>query len=188
MEITLPGAEQFVNMCLKFAFMHFSKKQSAKSADYALTIRIVFIISVLIQILILLYIKNRISKLNCQKTFKYKPTASMLSISDTADTEIEITSKEYDNNEVTSMLRSLALQSVFYLAISWKFGMSQSMLMMTFGLVNNLIFSPLYRAYIYGLEIERPYEKNLLFPKRRVAEVTPVTASTTANKKKKKEE
>ena len=189
MEITLPAAEQFVSLLLNFGFMQFSKKPVMKDPQIVLYIRIFFVISALLQIAICLYIKRKIASTNCQKKFKYKPTSSIMGLSENEDNEVEISYAEYDSNEATSMLRSVAFQSVLYTVISWKYGNSPSMLILAFGIIKKLLFSPLYRAYIFGVEIERPYEKNLLFPKKAVESVTPVAAAaTTVEKKKKKEE
>lgn len=184
MEITLPAAEQFVSFLLYFGFTQFSKKPIMKDPQVILYCRIFFVVSVLLQIAICIYIKRKISSGNCQKKFKYKPSSSLMGLSENEDNEVEITFSEYDNNEVTSMLRSVAFQSVLYSIVSWKYGNSPSMLILAFGIIKKLLFSPLYRAYIFGREIERPYEKNLLFPKK-IDSVTPVS---TSEKKKKKEE
>lgn len=184
MEITLPGAEQIVNILLNFGFMQFSKKTFMKDPKTILGIRICFVVSALAQILICIYIKKRIATANCQKKFKHKPTASIMNVSETENNETEMTFAEYDNNEATSMLRSVAFQSVLYTVISWKSGNSQSLLIIALGIVKNCIFSPLYRAYIFGQEIERPFDKNLLFSTKSDS-VTPVAS---AEKKKKKEE
>lgn len=182
MEITLPGADQFVGLILNFALMQFSKKELTKTDMAVKFIRFAFVISVSLQLLICFYIKRRIAFFNHQKKFKYKPTSSMLSVSEAQDSEIEITFAEYDNNEATSMMRGLVFQSILYMFVAWKFGRNESLIGTSFNLLKNFVFSPLYRAYLFGCHIERPYEKNLLFSS--CTQETPVKVE----KKKKKEE
>jgi hypothetical protein len=146
------------------------------------TIRIAFACSSLAQVLIALYIKYRVSKKNLQKRFKYRPEESMLSISESdQQEEVEISFAEYDNNEATKHLRSTLLQVAFYTFLTFKFNAIQPLLIKTASLFKSLLFSPLYRAYLYNIEVERPFEKNLLFS----SAAAPAPASP---EKKKKEE
>lgn len=197
MELTLPAAEQFVGIIFTLLVVQMIKKPFMSDPKIITLVRVGFLVSAVIQILIAYYIKRKIAQSNSQKKFKYKPEASILNVSENPDQEIEITYSEYDNNEVTKMLRSVVFQTVLYSILALKFKNTQPMLLQTLNLVKNLFLSPLYRAYLYGLEIERPFEKNTLFPSRKAAtsaaNATASTSSATssptaADKKKKKEE
>ncbi|ELA41797.1 uncharacterized protein VICG_01149 [Vittaforma corneae ATCC 50505] len=186
MEITLPAAEQFLGIIFTLAVVQMIKKPFMSDPLVVKAIRIAFFVSAVIQLLIAYYIKRKIGKTNSQKKFKYKPEASLLNVSENPDQEIEITYSEYDSNEATKMLRSIAFQTVLYTALAFKFKNTQPMLLQTLNLLKNMFLSPLYRAYLYGMEVERPFERNLLFSFKK-QEPMPAPTST-ADRKKKKEE
>lgn len=183
MEITLASADQFLGIAFTLLAMQVSKKSFMTTSEAVKFIRIAFACSSLVQILIALYIKHRVSKINLQKKFKYRPEGSILSISENdQQEEVEISFAEYDSNEATKHLRSTILQVAFYTFLTFKFNAIQPLLIKTANLLKSLLFSPLYRAYLYNIDMERPFEKNPLLPRK----TTPVPASP--EKKKKKEE
>ncbi|KAM0681097.1 phosphate transporter (Pho88) [Glugoides intestinalis] len=183
MEITLTDAEQVIGVLLTVAIMQLMKKPFKENPRVILAIRIAFFVSTAIQVLLALYIKRRIAQVNNQKKFKHKQEASLLNNFEGSEHETEITYAEYDNAEVTKVIRSVGFMGILYAILALKFMNTQPMLLQTLGLFKSLALSPLYRAYLYGMDIERPFDKNLLFPKKKeTPTVTPV------ERKKKKEE
>jgi hypothetical protein len=188
MEITLPAAEQFLGLVFTLLVVQLIKKPFMCDPAVVKMIRIGFFVSAIIQLLIAYYIKTRISKTNNPKKFKYKPEASILNVSENPEQEVEITFAEYDNNEVTKMLRSIAFQTLLYAVLAIKFNNTQPMLLQTLNLLKSLLLSPLYRIYLYGMkDVRRPFSENLLFPTSKKEQAVPV-AEEAAEKKKKKEE
>lgn len=181
MEITLPAAEQAVGIATTLIAMQVLKKSFMANPKVVRVIRIIFFVSAAVQILIGLYIKRKISTTNTQKKFKYKPEGSILSTGEEPEQEVEITYVEYDNNEATKLLRSAVLTTIFYTVLGFKMNNNQIMISHAIGLLKNLFLSPLYRAYLYNMEVIRPFEKNLLFPAKAEKEEV-------VEKKKKKEE
>lgn len=182
MKITLASADQFLGIAFTLLAMQISKKSFMTAPETLRIIRIVFAFSSLVQILIALYIKHRVSKINLQKKFKYKPESSMLSISENdQQEEVEISFAEYDSSEATKHLRATILQVAFYTFLTFKFNAIQPLLIKTANLLKNFMFSPLYRAYLYNIDVERPFEKNLLFSNE-------TTSAPASPEKKKKEE
>lgn len=187
MEITLPAAEQFLGIVFTLAVIQMIKKPFMSDPLVVNSIRVAFFTSAVIQLLIAYYIKRKIGKTNSQKKFKYKPEASLLNVSESPDQEVEITYSEYDSNEATKMLRSIAFQTVLYTVLAFKFKNTQPMLLQTLNLLKNMALSPLYRAYLYGMEVERPFERNLLFSSRKEEPVASAPAAEDKKKKKKEE-
>lgn len=184
MEITLTDAEQVIGVLLTVAIMQLMKKSFKEDPRVILAIRIAFFVSTAIQVLIAIYIKRKIAQVNNQKKFKHKQEASLLNNFEGSEHETEITYAEYDNAEITKVLRSVGFMGILYAILALKFKNTQPMLLQALGLFKSLALSPLYRAYLYGMDIERPFDKNLLFPKRKESAPAP----TPVEKKKKKEE
>lgn len=182
MELTLASADQFLGIAFTLLAMSVSKKSFMTSPDAMRSIRIAFALSSIVQVLIALYIKYKVSKVNLQKKFKYKPENSILGISENEhQEEIEISFVEYDKNEATKHLRSTVLQVALYTFLTFKFNAIQPLLIKTANLLKSLMFSPLYRVYLYNVDMKRPFEANLLF-------ASSAPAASTPEKKKKKEE
>lgn len=185
MEITLSSADQVLGLVFTLGAMQVSKTPFMSKPDVINYIRIAFAVSSVLQILLALLIKYRISRKNLMKKFKYKPEASLLNMVEPTDQEeVEISYFEYDNGEATKHLRSIVFQAAFFTFLTYKFGAVQPLIIKAANLLKSLLFSPLYRAYLYNMDVERPFEKNLLFPTKKVEAVV----DTTQEKKKKKEE
>jgi len=187
MEITLTAADQFLGVVFTVGVIQMIKKPFMKDPAVINGVKVAFVITAVIQLAIAYYIKRKVSKANNQKKFKYKPEASLLSASEGQDQEVEITYSEYDSNEATKMLRSIAFNSILYTALSFKLKNTQPMILQMLNLLKSLFLSPLYRAHLYGMDVKRPFERNILISFNKAAAEEEV-APTQAEKKKKKEE
>lgn len=189
MEITLTAVDQLLGVVFTILVIQMIKKPFMKDPNVVKGIKIAFLISAVFQLAITYYIKRKVNKANNQKKFKYKPEASLLNMAEGQDQEVEITYAEYDSNEATKMLRSLAFNAILYTALSFKLKNTQPMILQMLNLVKSLILSPLYRAHLYCMDVKRPFDRNVLFSFGESSTPTAVPEPvTTAEKKKKKEE
>lgn len=187
MEISLSMADQILGNLLPMFISHVYKKTLFKDPKFVKYMLYSFAVSATLQLLIALYIKNCIAKKANNAKFKFKPQMSVLNLAEETTDEIEITCSEYDANEATKLLRGLFFSCAVGLFMFYKMNNEKALFIQTFGLLKNMFFSPLYRAYLFGLEIKRPFEKNLLFSTGTTEEQSE-PAPTKVEKKKKKEE
>lgn len=183
MPISLQAADQFLSFAISIGSMQISKHAFMSSPSTLLYLRVAFAISVFLQTLAALYIKNRIAKQNNRTTFRVKPEASLFSMADTPVEEIEISVHDYDMEEANKMLRGCLLQSCIITLVHWKWSVMQPILIQSTAFIRNLLFNSLYYAYLYGLHVERPFDKNILFTFKKPAP----TEETTASQKKKED-
>lgn len=183
MAVSLVSADQFLSFGLSLASMQLNKKAFVKDPRFLLGIRISFVVSILLQVLIALYMRRRIIKTNDQRKVKTKAPQSLFGAQEGTEEEVEISFFEYDLNEVNKILRSSILQGLIVGFIHYKWGVPHPLLMQSSALIRNLLFSCLYRAHLYGMDVLRPFELNMLFQK-----LQPAVEEIPAEKKKKKEE
>lgn len=152
------------------------------------TLWIVYGVSVFLQIAIALYIKHAITKKNDKTVFKYKNEPSLFNASE--NDEIEITCCEYDLTEANKLLRSSLISSCIIAVLYYKWKVLQPLVIQSTALVRSLLFNSLYRAYLYKMNVLRPFDRNMLFQSSSDEQVAPVVAETAAaaERKKKKED
>lgn len=184
MPVTLNSADQFLGFAISMAAMQCSKKPFMNDSGFILGLRIAFGLSVILQMAVALYIKRQIVTMNDKTTFKYRSEPSLFNT--TEGEEIEISNCEYDLNEVNKIFRTCLLQSLIITLVHIKWSVTQPILIQSTTFFRNLVFSPLYRAHLYGMKIIRPFDKNMLF----AAQESPAPAvdAAVAEKKKKKED
>ncbi|KAI5169571.1 hypothetical protein PAEPH01_0823 [Pancytospora epiphaga] len=188
MPVTLSAADRFVGFAISIIAMQFGKNPIMTDPRAINALRIAFGLSIIFQFAASLYIWKRIMAKNDQNLLKYKPEASLFSTGN--EGEIETTVRNYDISEINKTLKALAFQTVALLAVHAKWNVTQPLFIQSFGFLRQVFFSPLYRAYIYGMKIARPYEDNMLFegssqePTEVVVEVEPEVSTTEKRKKK----
>ncbi len=161
MSISLSTANQSLGLIISLIAMQVTNRPFMKEPQLVMGIRIAFAISLICQLLASLYIKKQIRAKGEKTIFKYKAEPSFFNANDMG--EIETTYQEYDMNEVDKSIRNCLLQGLSLSFASYKWGVLQPILLQSTSFLRNLYFDPLYRAYIFGMAIERPFEKNMLF-------------------------
>lgn len=186
MSVTLATCEQVCGIAITLIAMQLSKSSILQDPKTVLYVRIAFVICTLIQLFLAFYIKYLINARNQTRKFKILPEASFMGLLENEpQEEREITYREYDNSECIKTIRSLFYQVAFCGFLTLKFGAIQPLIVQCLNLPKNLVLSPLYRAYLYNMEILRPFsEKNMLFP--RGPEV--IEVKTTAQERKRRKE
>lgn len=177
MSISITTAEQIVGFAFSIGAMAFSKNNIFSSDRAVMAIRIAFILSSLIQIGAYLFIRQKIISTNNQNKFKYKSTAPL------QDDEIEMSVYEYDMAECTKAIKGTIFQVLITSFIHYKWKGIQPVLIQAIGIVKPVLFSGLFREYIYSQKMERPFEKNMLFSTSASTE-EPVVQEIKSNKKK----
>lgn len=183
MALSLQSADQFFSFVVSMGAMQFSKKPFMQDAKIILILRVAFCVSIILQALFALYIRQKIIKTNDQKKFKMKNDPGFFKTTEgDQEEEVEMSYFEYDLNEVNKILRASLLQGVIVGIIHYKWNAVQPLVIQSLGIFRNLIFNGLYRAHIYGMTVLRPFELNMLFQK------TEVPAPETVSQGKKKKE
>lgn len=77
--------------------------------------------------------------------------------------EIEVTHQDYDMTENSTRIKQCVLQGAIITLGHAKWGMIQPLFIQIFGIVKMLFLNPLFLCYVRNYEIQRPYEKNMLF-------------------------
>ena len=162
MPVSLQSADQFLNFAMSMIAMQFTKKSFMQEPQIIFYLRIGFAISIFLQIILALIIRNRIIRTNDQRKFKMKPEQSFLSGTEVQE-ETEISHFDYDLNETNKLIRGCLLQGVIIAIIHYKWKVTQPMVIQVITILKNLVFNCLYRAHLYGMTIYRPFELNMLF-------------------------
>ncbi|KAK6090905.1 hypothetical protein P3W45_000150 [Vairimorpha bombi] len=181
MSLPLSTIDQFINFGLSILTMQISKKPYFMEPKVLMTLRIVYLVSNLLQIAFYFIIKKRIASVNDQRKLKIKKEAGLFQESNDVEEEIEISYSEYDLKELNKTHKSALMQGLIVLVLHFKWNVIQPILISGTVPIRNMILSPLYRRYIFGREILRPLELNTLFAKKEVAEAI-------SEKKRRKEE
>lgn len=186
MPITFSTANQSLGLVISLISMQVTNNPFMKNPQVILGIRIAFIISLVAQLLALLYIKRHIKAKGEKTIFKYKAEPSFFNANDIG--EVETTYQEYDMNEVDKSIRNCFIQGLSLLFASYKWNVIQPILLQSTCFLRNLFLDPLYRAHIFGLSIERPFDKNMLFGKVQAQTENIVVEEITEEKKRRKED
>ncbi|WUR02175.1 inorganic phosphate transport protein (PHO88) [Vairimorpha necatrix] len=181
MSLPLATIDQFINFGISILTMQISKRPFFLEPKVLLILRIIYLVSNLLQVLFYLIIRKRIQSVNDQRTLKIKKEGNMFQENNDVEEEIEISYSEYDLRELNKASKSALLQGLIVTLLHFKWQIIQPLLITGTVPIRNCILNPLYRRYIFGSEILRPLELNTLFTKAETQEAV-------LNKKRKKEE
>lgn len=187
MAVSLQSADQFVSFAISMLAMQLNKRPFMLDPKVIFILRVAFVVSMLSQALIAFYTRKRIMKTNDQKKFKLKNEPTLFGTPENQEEEVEMSYYEYDLNETNKMLRGSLLQGLVIGLIHYKWKVTQPLMIQATGLLRNLFFNSLYRAHVFGMEVLRPFDRNLLFSTAAVDTPAPTDASVQEKKKKKEE-
>ncbi|TBU20318.1 inorganic phosphate transport protein Pho88 [Hamiltosporidium tvaerminnensis] len=149
------------------------------------SLRIIYVSSQLLYLLLLYIIKNRIISTNDTRKLKVKPEISFFQRNDTLeeDETVEISFKDYDYKEYSKILKGMLIQFLIVIFIHFKLSISQPLVIQSLVPFKSLFLNPLFIFYIRNNPILRPFEDNMLFQKTSKNE-----EKENVEKKRKKEE
>ena len=157
MPLSLTTAEKITGPVLSILPMLMGKNAFFLQPHYALYVRAMFALSVIFQLLCYFYIKQRIVAVNNQLKFKDKKMNANEEI------EVEKTVYAYDLEECVSAVKSLVFSALIAIFVNWKFKSTQPMFSQAIGIIKPILFSGLFREYIYGQKLLRPWDKNYVY-------------------------
>ncbi|EJW02044.1 hypothetical protein EDEG_03507 [Edhazardia aedis USNM 41457] len=191
MEVSYTQLDQVVSIIFSLVFMRVLKLVDQKDTQFLLYIRSLFVASLSIHLFFLYIIKKKIKSTKDQRKIKIQKEPKMAFFKkDDDDVEsdenetVEITYEEYDEKEVTKQIRAIVLQSVLMGFGHLKWGLCQPLCVQIFSPFKCLFLNPLYRCFLLGKEILRPYEDNKVFSNQQNAGQT---QPKTNNRRKRKQ-
>ncbi|KAL6121817.1 hypothetical protein NUSPORA_01220 [Nucleospora cyclopteri] len=179
MPLSLTAADQIFSFACSVGPIFLKNKPFLSDPVFVYYLRIAFVGVIILQLASYFYIRNQIKAINNQTKFKYKNQNGV------TDEEIEMSTYDYDLEECNKAIRSLFFHSAIAVLVHWKFKGIQPVLIQTMGVLKPILFSGLFREYIYGQKLVRPWDKNMIYGSI-VEEV--VEIKDEKSKKRKKEE
>ncbi|KAH9387096.1 uncharacterized protein NEMAJ01_1992 [Nematocida major] len=176
MQISYKAAEGFfllVPILLSYAF---KGKLNEILTQHVLYVRIAFVVSMCIDLLISYRIKCRVELHNVKTKIKFafddyvvvsKPARENKDPKQPAEdeeeeTEIEMTVHDYDLKVINSHMSRMLYNAAIHLAIHLYSKSTQPMIMLIMNPVKNFIFFPPYIEYITGWSMLRPFSRNFI--------------------------
>lgn len=99
---------------------------------------------------------------------KIKKVKSFFAEEDNDEEELVMTNWEYDMQEFEKSTKQLMIQAGFTVVMHCYWSICQPIILQGIAIVKMMFFNPLFIAYIRNVDIERPYENNLLFKAKEV--------------------
>lgn len=168
MPLTITAAEQIFTMATSMVPIVLGKKLFFFKEEYTKIMLGLFGFSIVFQLMILFFVRSKITSTNNQTKFKYKSNNPM------QEEEIEMTVYDYDLSEVTKSIRGIFFSGVIAVAVKWKFKSIQPMFSFIVGNLKLLLFSGLVREYVYQQKMLRPWDKNYLYGSVTVEDVVEI--------------
>lgn len=166
MELPLSSIDQALNILSSLVCMQ-ATKYIHITPPILWTLRIAYVLSQAILLYLLMAIKRRITKSNDRRTVRVPREVKWNELPDPSDEEYEeMTYTDYDLRERKKMLKSTLFQVPIVLFLHLKFGLPHPLALQVISLVKAFFLCPLFLCYVRGREIERPYDKNMLFGRR----------------------
>ncbi|OQS55391.1 hypothetical protein EHP00_1214 [Ecytonucleospora hepatopenaei] len=157
MPVSLTTAEKILGPLLSLVPMLLGKNAFYMKPEYTNLIRMLFVFSIVFQLLCYQIIKSKIIKVNNQTRFKNKVQGQM------EEEEVEISVYDYDMGECKAAMKKVVFDAAIAIVVHWKFKSIQMMFGNVLGLIKPLLFSGLFREYIYGQKLQRPWDKNYIY-------------------------
>lgn len=155
--IALTTAEKIAGPLLSIVPMVLGKNAFYMKDEYKLYIRIAFVFSIIFQLTCYQIIKSKITATNNQSKFKNKVQGAV------EEEEVEVTVYDYDIAECNAAMKKVVFDAVIAIVVNWKFKSIQMMFGNILGLIKPILFSGLFREYLYGQKLLRPWEKNAVY-------------------------
>ncbi|KAK1347135.1 phosphate transporter (Pho88) [Hamiltosporidium tvaerminnensis] len=185
MPVSLTTVDQLSNIFLSIVTMQGLKRMDMSNTNILWSLRIIYVSSQLLYLLLLYIIKNRIISTNDTRKLKVKPEISFFQRNDTLEEDemVEISFKDYDYKEYSKILKGMLIQFLIVIFIHFKLSISQPLVIQSLVPFKSLFLNPLFIFYIRNNPILRPFEDNMLFQKTSKNE-----EKENVEKKRKKEE
>ncbi|KAI5188725.1 hypothetical protein NECID01_0338 [Nematocida sp. AWRm77] len=177
MKVTYKAAEGF---CLIAPFL-LTYIYKARINDFLtenlLHFRLVFLISVLIDMGMAYWVKKQILRHNVQTKIRFtSDTYIMLNkekkekinekgetVEEDEEEEVEMTVCEYDTQVISTHISKKLSSTLLYVVMHLAFKSPQPIMTLIFNPVKDLIFFPIYIEYIRGKKMLRPFSRNIMF-------------------------
>lgn len=162
MSIQLTTVDEVSNLVISILVMQMLKRIGNLSESTILKLRIVFAFFQALQLLMIFISKKSITSTKDQRKLKLPKQDGLLSSAE-EDEEEEITYSEYDMRELKKLYKSVAIQLAISVFCHWKWKIIQPFIIQSIGVAKSYFMKPIFIAHVRGIEVIRPYEKNLLF-------------------------
>lgn len=163
MAINLTTLEEISNVIISILVMQILKKIGELSELAVWKIRIIFGVSQLLQFLLLYIVYRKLRCTNDERKVRISKHGGP--ISDNEDEYDEITYNEYDRNELKNLSIKLSIQLLISMFCHYKWGIIQPFIIQSIVPMKSFFIKPLFMAHIRGIEVLRPFDKNVLFQK-----------------------
>lgn len=168
MALTLQSADQLLSLISSLVLMRYLKGIDQTNTTFLITIRLIYFISISLQLFILYIIKQRILSRKDTRTVKIKKVKSFFAEEEDEDDEVTMTYAEYDMQEFEKVSKQMMIQAGFTIVMHFYWAICQPIILQGVTLLKMAFFSPLFLAYIRNKDVERPFEKNMLFKAKEV--------------------
>ncbi|KAI5148372.1 hypothetical protein ENBRE01_0278 [Enteropsectra breve] len=159
-ELSFQTVEQSMDIFLNLLRAKIANRPYLMRPDVLFWIRISFTVSCLVRAIIVFYIYFRVKKSH-DKTVIKVPKTGLFVIPNTET--VEMTVSEYDLSQAKNQIRWALLFPIAIALMHYKWGVMNFFVMQIVSLFKNLLFNPLYHAFLFNKLILRPYSKNMLF-------------------------
>ncbi|KAH9410695.1 phosphate transport (Pho88) protein [Ordospora pajunii] len=164
MSMSMASVDQFLNFGLSLVSMRIFQKSQLQSEKAIFTLRVVYVVSNVIQLLFFVYIMQKIKKTNDSRMVKIRKEVSLFQEENDVEEE-EMTYGQYDMLELNKMKKSTMIQFLVVCALHLKFKAVQPLFVQSFTPIRSLFLNPLYMAHVWNRNVLRPFDLNMLFKK-----------------------
>ena len=112
MSLPLSTIDQFINFGLSIMIMQVSKKPIFLEPRVLFTLRVIYVVSALFQVMFYFIIKKRIKSVNDQRVLKIKKEVGLFQETPDVEEEIEIANSEYELKELNKSSNSALMQGL----------------------------------------------------------------------------
>lgn len=174
MAVQMTTLDEISNIVISILVMQLLKKCGQLGENTVWKIRVVFVVSQLVQLVLLLIVRRSLSVTNDQRKVKVPKQNGAAA----GEEEEEITYNEYDRREYKKLYKSMMLQLVLSGLCHLKWNIIQPLIIQSIGTIKFFFLKPLVLSHVRGKEVQRPFENNWLFKK------TPMQEKPAKKKKK----
>eukprot|EP00866_Antonospora_locustae_P002303 jgi/Antlo1/2303/5 len=161
MAVQMITLDEVSNIVISILVMQLLKKFGQLKDSTIWKIRVVFMVSQLVQLVLLLIVRRSLNATNDQRKVKV-PKQNGVAVGE-EDEEEEITYNEYDRREYKKLYKSMMLQLVVSGLCHLKWNIIQPLIIQSIGTVKFFFLKPLVLAHVRGKEVQRPFENNWVF-------------------------
>lgn len=159
MSIQLTTLDEVSNLLIPIVVMRVLKSFKEVSQSTVWKVRAAFVAGQVAQGVFFWIIHRNLSHTKDQRKVKVPKGGAW----GAEEQEEEITYNEYDSREYSKLVKSTLFQLVISLFSHWKWGILHPLIIQTIGVAKSLFMRPIILAHMRGKEMQRPFEKNVLF-------------------------